>query len=527
MIEAPIPSTIDAIDAELSLIERELARYRHASDPVAWDHDRLGDTLWSGQAKILTAVQQHQRVAAMTCHGVGKSFDAAIIAGWWLDTHEPGEAIVVTTAPTAPQVEVILWKEIGRVHARGNLAGRVNQTEWLMSVKSGAGRGKEEIVGLGRKPNDYSPTAFQGIHARCVLVIVDEANGVRGPLWHAMDSLVVNEKSKWLIIGNPDDPSGEFFEACMPNSGWHVVQISAFDTPNFTGEPMPQAVLDQLIGPTYVERNRKKWAPTWTWTADNKQCVMPADGKLEDTHPFWQSKILGQFPVQSSTGSLIPLTWIRLAQERTLKPVGPSELGLDVGASEDGDPSCCGHRRGQVFRVLYEERQPDTMKTTGKLIQHLHDAKIGATLAKVDYIGVGRGVVDRAKEQNLPVFPISVGEKGTKMFCRACQHTWQDPLHESDSCPRCHSELIDTEFANLLSELWWDVRGLFERGEMDIDSADEELAAELLTVRWEPNSKGQTVVNYLPGPSPNRADALLMTFAPVVSKAKPKEWATW
>lgn len=518
LLDASVLATasLEEVEQELFDVEQEINRRRWARDPVVWARERLGDVLWSGQVAILEAVRDYRKVAAATCHEIGKSYSAALLAGWWIDTHKPGEAFVVTTAPTNSQVRVILWREIGRTHQRGNLNGRINQVEWKLMVGD-----KEETVGLGRKPDDYNAVAIQGIHAPYVLVIVDEANGVRGPLHEALDSIMANDNSKQLMIGNPDDPAGEFFEACKPNSGYKVIHISAFDSPNFTGEELPKKVLDQLIGRTYVEEKRAKWAPSWTWQGN--RCVMPLDGKLEDTHPFWQSKVLGQFPVQSSAGSLIPLHWIRLAQERTLTTEGPNELGLDVGASEHGDPSCLGHRRGQVFRVLYEEREPDTMKTTGKLLQYLRNPLYNATLAKVDYIGVGRGVVDRSREQGFPVYPISVGETSTVYSCRMCKHEWDQsliPIKRSVPhqlrCPKCGSDQVWAVFANLLSQLWWAVRGLFEQGNIDIDAADEQLAEELLTLRWEPNSKGQTVVKYsLDAPSPNRADSLLMTFAPV------------
>lgn len=507
-----LPTTPQGILVELSRVEKRLQRLRWAKDPTLWAQEKLGDVLWSGQRKIFNSVRDHRKTAAPTCHEIGKSFGAADIATWWIDTHKPGEAFVVTTAPTNPQVRIILWKEIGRAHTRGKLEGRINQTEWKMKIGD-----KEETVGIGRKPDDYSPTAFQGVHAPFVLVIVDEANGVRG-LWDALDSLMANDNSKMLAIGNPDDPTGEFYEACKPGSGYNVVHVSAFDSPNFTGEPMPESVTRQLIGRTYVEEKRAKWAPSWTW--EGNRCVMPVDGKLEDTHPFWQSKVLGQFPLQASTGSLIPLTWIRAAQERTLQPGMPNELSLDVGASEHGDPSCCGWRRGPVFRVLYEEREPDTMKTTGKLLKHLNDKQYGATRAKVDYIGVGRGVVDRSKEQNLPVHPISVGETATVTSCLQCKHEWDKMLVPSERCPKCGSDLTLAVFANLLSQLWWNVRMLFERGEIDIDEKDEELAEELLMLRWSPNSKGQTKVEYSDGPSPNRADALMIGFAPIAPERR-------
>lgn len=510
------PKTKHDAALQLALIQAELNR-RRWNDPVVWAQERLKVQLWSGQVRIIEAVRDHRKTAAATCHEIGKSFGAALLAAWWIDTHPPGEAFVVTTAPTNDQVRIILWKEIGRAHQVGQLAGRVNQTEWKILVN-----GKEETVGIGRKPNDYSPAAFQGVHAPFVLVIVDEANGVRGPLHEALDSLMANDQSKQLMIGNPDDPAGEFYEACKPGSGYHVVHIGAFDSPNFTGEPFPETVKRQLIGRTYVEEKRRKWASTWTWSADGSRCEMPADGKLEDTHPFWQSKVLGQFPVQSAAGSLIPLSWIRDAQARTLIAGYPNELGLDVGASEDGDPSCLGHRQGPVFRVVYEDRQPDTMRTTGRLVQNLRDPQLGASLAKVDYIGVGRGVVDRCREQQLPVYPVSVGDASTVHSCMICKHEWDQNLRPKRRqenvarCPKCNSDQLTKVFANLLSQLWWDVRGLFERGEIDIDATDEQLAEELLMLRWEPNSKGQTVVKYADGPSPNRADSLMIAYAPVM-----------
>jgi hypothetical protein len=172
------------------------------------------------------------------------------------------------------------------------------------------------------------------------------------------------------------------------------------------------------------------------------------------------------------------------------------------------------------------------MKTLGRLLQNLDNRDIGAALAKVDYIGVGRGVVDRAKEQNRPVHPISVGESSTVMSCLLCKYEWDKYLSPTEHCPNCSNSenaLIKPVFANLLSQLWWNVRGLFERGEIDIASEEEDsdLAAELLMVRWEPNSKGQTVVKYADGPSPNRADALMITFAPLPLGIDADSWVCW
>lgn len=473
----------DAAVKDLSLIETELRRRSWSTDPVRWAEERLGDKLWSGQKRIMHSVRDHRRTAVMTCHEIGKSFIAGAIASWWIDTHKPGEAFVVTTAPTGPQVKVILWKEIGRAHTRGRLAGRVNQTEWIVEVG-----GKEETVAFGRKPSDYSPTAFQGIHAPYVLVIVDEANGVSG-LWEAFDSVIANDESKILAIGNPDVPSGEFFDVCKPGSGWNVIQIGAFDSPNFSGdtEGLPPMVLKQLIGHTYVEEKRRKWARNWSWNSDETRVVPPANANLEDTNPFWQSKVLGQFPATQGTNSLIPLSWIRAAQQRTLEPKGVISLGCDVGGG--GDSSCIALRTGPVVRIIREDRNPDTMQTCGNLLAAIRET--GAAIARIDTVGIGRGLVDRARELGAPTVGVNVGEKSNN----------------------------PEDYLNLRAELYWAVRDLFEQGVIDIDEQDDDLAAELSSIRFERTSRGQIKIESKDDakrrgvPSPNRADALVLAFA--------------
>lgn len=516
--------------------EEKLARYTRltaeakkrlwARDPVAWATEKLGDTLWSGQADILRSVAQHRRTAARTCHEIGKSYDAGLAAGWWIDTHKAGEAFVVTTAPTGPQVQVILWKEIGRVFARGNLKGRINQVEWLIEVN-----GREEIVALGRKPSDYSPTAFQGIHAPYVLVIVDEANGVRGMLWEAADSLIANDGSKILAIGNPDDPTGEFHDHCKPGSGWNVIGIGAFDSPNFTGETMPRHILRQLIGKTYVEEKRRKWAPRWFWvnetgkrvsSEEGIRCVPPEGVKPEDTNPLWQSKILGLFPEKTEAGGLIPITWIVSAQQRNLSTEGENHLGVDVGAG--GDESSVCHRLGSVYRIRRTDTDPDTMSQCGKVIHDLRETK--ASHAKIDKIGIGWGIVNRGQEVKKEL-EAKLDDKGQPTLV-----PWEfvgvnvgEGAVEDDATS-------DDRFLNLKAQLWWNVRDLFERGDIDIDPDDEDLAGELVGIRYERMSNGKIKISDKrkdaqgkPLPSPNRAESLMLAAAPV---PREKVWeATW
>jgi hypothetical protein len=146
---------------------------------------------------------------------------------------------------------------------------------------------------------------------------------------------------------------------------------------------------------------------------------------------MWQSKVLGVFPKTTDAGGLIPLAWVKRAQLAELKATGSNELGVDVGGGGDATTVC--HRRGMVFRILRQDRDPDTMSQLGKIIHDMQTT--GATLVKVDKIGIGWGMVNRAQEQKLPFVGINVSE---------------EPSEEEESS--------DERFHNLKAELWWSVR---------------------------------------------------------------------
>jgi hypothetical protein len=456
------------------VIEAELARRRYLSDPVAWQAERLGRSLWSKQRAICESVRAHRFTAVHSCHQIGKSFTAAGIAAWWIDVHPPGEAFVVTSAPSVSQVKAVLWREIGRAHAAGRLAGRLNQAAWYLPIIDESGKKREELVALGRKPNDFDPGAFQGIHARYVLVIFDEAGDIPKPLWAAADSLVANEHSRFLAIGNPDDPTTEFAEVCKLGSGYSVIGISAYDSPNFTGEPISAGVGDLLISRTWVEERKRRWG---------------------EDNALFLSKVKGEFPDAGGIHVVIPVAWVKAAQRRSLEPSGPHQLGVDVGGG--GDANSIAERRGPVVRIIHKDREPNTMATLGNVRDCLD--RTGAEVANVDYVGIGKGVVDRAEELGDDrVLGINVGESA------------EDPQ----------------AYLNLRAEGWWQLRERFQpdengHAEIDIDPDDEELAAQLVGIRRKPRSDGKIQIESKEEmrrrgvPSPNDADALMLSFLEV------------
>lgn len=136
-------------------------------DPVAWAKKRAGTELWSKQREIAMSVVNNKLTAVKSGHGVGKSFTTSTLATWWIDTHPPDDTMVISTAPSSRQVSAIMWEEIRKIHRRAGLQGEVQRSDrWLIN---------DIEVGFGRKPQDYDKHAFQGLHRKYVLIIIDEA----------------------------------------------------------------------------------------------------------------------------------------------------------------------------------------------------------------------------------------------------------------------------------------------------------------------------------------------------------------
>ena len=170
------------------------------------------------------------------------------------------------------------------------------------------GRGRERAVAFGRKPADHDQSAFQGIHALNPLILVDEACGVPKSIFDAVDALATNSNARVLAIGNPDDPSSHFAQICKPGSGWHVITVSAFDTPAYTGEQIPEELLPLLVAPEWVEERKLRWGVT---------------------SPIYQSKVLGEFPDISDDTLILP-KWIEAAQKRSLERTRRPIIAADI-----------------------------------------------------------------------------------------------------------------------------------------------------------------------------------------------------
>src|SRR4030095_56712 len=85
-----------------------------------------------------------------------------------------------------------------------------------------------------------SNVSFQVFHARpggFLLLVVDEAPGVDPAVFTAIEGIEAGGDVRVLVLGNPDVPSGPFYDIFTgAKSGWARHTIDAFTTPNFVDE---------------------------------------------------------------------------------------------------------------------------------------------------------------------------------------------------------------------------------------------------------------------------------------------------
>ena len=479
-----------------------------SKNPVRFLEQRLGVSPWKKQREILEALADNDYVAVRSCNGAGKTYTAALATIWWLLAHD--KAIVVTTAPTDRQVRELLWREIRAIHRENSeiIGGRISQTKLEIA---------EQHYAFGFSTN--TDIRFQGFHHEHILIVVDEASGVRPEIFEAIQGSMTSGDAKVLMIGNPTSLDGVFYDAFHKNrERWTTIHISAFDTPNFNNSPssnerdagkrsdhagdarggaavglltlageMPSAkgVLSEG-GATTSTRAQNYLFPsiiTPEW-AEN----VAKDWGTES--PAYQIRVLGEFP-SNAPDTLIPLIHIEAAVNRQIDGIEqhPIIMGIDIARFGD-DKSVACVRQGPTVLHLAVLPRGDTMQTTGHAIEiaKRHSVKT----IYVDEIGIGAGVLDRMREiREIHAEGVNVG----------------------------HKAYNSERFVNRRAEAFDALRDRFNNNEISIPD-DPKLISQLASLKYLYTSRGQLQLQDKQSlrntnqPSPDKADALMLAFTP-------------
>lgn len=300
---------------------------------LAFTHDVLGVKLWSKQKQIAKALLEGKkgRVAVRSGHSVGKTMLTACLCEYHFSCLG---LPFLTTAPGRDAMKDLLWKQIktNRQNALRQLPGEVLDGGEIKV------QGRDDWWGKGFATNKAERA--QGKHAVGLLCVADEAAGIQGFIWDALESSMASEGVSMLIIGNPNHEQGQFYQAFHEHCDlWDTFHISSLDSPNITEDEDP---IPGLATPKWLEAQKIRY---------------------KDEPDKYRCRILGEWPVSDATTKCLPMDWIieaqqlwmELAEEEPYYEEEPKihSAFLDV-AGWGKDKSALTYLRGQRFHIQME-----------------------------------------------------------------------------------------------------------------------------------------------------------------------------
>ena len=152
------------------------------------------------------------RMATASGHGIGKSAFTAWIVNWIMCTRPFCKGIV--TANTSPQLETKTWAEISKWTRR--CAAR----HWF---KVSTGKGNMKIVRIGYEDTwrcdaqtcrEENSESFAGLYAAnsTPFYIFDEASAVPNKIWEVAEGGLTDGEPMHFVFGNPTRNSGRFYD---------------------------------------------------------------------------------------------------------------------------------------------------------------------------------------------------------------------------------------------------------------------------------------------------------------------------
>jgi hypothetical protein len=201
---------------------------------------------------------------------------------------------------------------------------------------------------------------------------------------------------------------------------------------------------------------------------------------------------------------------IELSVAREQEPYGTKRLGVDV--ARGGRNYNVWVVRGENYaKVVKKDLDNDLMSVAGKTIAIMREEGIVAENVAIDDVGVGGGVVDRIREQGYSVVAVKEGATATEK-----EIYYDENGHKKERI----------EFTNLKAQLYAGKNGLANWIKRTGKLEPHEGWAELTRLRFKKHSNGATKMESKDDmrargeESPDVADALMLTFAPMTSSTR-------
>lgn len=419
------------------------------------------------QDTFLREFMTSDRHSVRSGHSVGKGTMIAWLMLWFVLTRRDAKGVL--TAVSMDQLSTNNWPELRKQaqYLPEELREQLKIEEERLSIKCDPAMS----FFTRRTASKEKPEALQGIHAKHILAICDEASGIDDVVFEiAESSSMATEGAIWCLFSNPTRTSG------------------------------------------YFARTHHEWRNRWKCWHVNCEDVPRARNHIADIENNYgrnsnafRVRVLGDFPTADDE-TVIPLDLVVASRGRA---VATSDVwpvcGLDVARFGDDTSALC-LRQGNTILALKEWRQLDGAQVAGRvqsfiagLPNHLKPKEI-----VIDTIGVGASVYDILR---LPGSPVADAVRG-------CNVAEVPSVSELDH--------------RLRDELWFKGRAWFAERNCHIpkefaEPADtaliEKLIAELTSPTFDFTALGKRKVEAKADmkkrgvPSPNLADSFLLSLA--------------
>lgn len=449
-------------------------------DPLAWAHcawdwghgelkDHKGPREW--QEWVFRTIRdrladpetrfQPIQISVASGHGIGKSAAMGMLSNWAMSCFD--DAKVVITANTETQLRTKTSPEVAQWFRRSITA------DWFDVHKMGIFSNENGHRDTWRMDfvtwSEHNTEAFAGLHnkGKIILLLFDEASGIADKVWEVAEGALTDEDTIiiWVVFGNPTRNTGRFRECFRRFRNFWITKHIDSRTVEGTNKRYFQRLLEQYG---------------------------------DEDHDVFKYRVRGLFPKQSAM-QFISEEDADAARNRHLRPGQYQFAPVIIGV----DPAWTGDDKLEIML-----RQGLYSKSLASLPRNDNDIEVANYIARLEVehqadavfidAGYGTGIYSAGKTMG-----------------RAWRLVWFS------------GKPSDPGYYNKRAEMWGTMKQWLKQGGA-IDPADQELYDDLVAPETVPRIDGRILLESKQDmkdrgvPSPNKGDALALTFAEPVAK---------
>lgn len=536
------------MSTDKSLVDLIKRRRYWRENPHVFFEEVLGIKIPIHQKKMLQAICKYDKVGINSANSVGKSFLISAIALWYFFTHVghsmDEKTIVIFTAPTFPQVKDNTFANLKYFFKLAN-----KRIEELYGIKFfdkpfGDNQNKAEYwfndVSYIRGMSTDKPNNISGVHAENLLVIFDEAQGIKPDVFSGFNGVLQSGQCKQVLLGNttlPQGPVGDFYDAFKKDSPFNTQSISAFDTPNFiepnikledllAEESAPnfwRKKLDKYTGLNYNDYVRTDDLAQWSKLSKKilpyTQLANPIEAYdllkkcgMNPNHYEFLTRVLSKFPDGSGSNVFdmrhVETSMNNYHQDAFWSP-GPRIMGVDVAGGVGRDKSAIAVRDGN--KVIFTETYDCDTKELKKEIVRVYK-EYNCERAHIERDGIGKPLFDLLEDEpEISVIAIIAG--GSPGIEEPTTYEQEETNKQKIQMYNRKRDELWMNLADLISPITHDLPILLP--------PDDDLRRQMGCATYRKNDRAKIVVlpkeemKKLLKKSPDKLDSILMAFADV------------